>query len=450
MFSVTAGVAQKPNVVLILTDDQGYQDAGCFGSPRIQTPNLDRMAQEGTRFTSFYAAAPICSPSRAGLLTGRYPERIGIKGVYFPHSDTGLPLEEITLAQLLKPQGYATACIGKWHLGHLPPYLPTRRGFDCYFGVPYSNDMWLDPENIPPADGIVFTQGKTLQDYLKAKRDTKAGSANLVPLMRGEACVEWPADQATLTRRYAEESIAFIKENKNRPFFLYVTPAMPHVPLFASEAFKGKSAGGLYGDTIEEIDWAVGEILRTLQEEGLAEKTLVIFSSDNGPWLIKGDHGGSAAPLREGKNSSYEGGARVPGIAWWPGTVPAGRTCDEVVSALDMMPTVAAMAGASVPADRIIDGHNILPLLRGEPGATSPWEVIYFETSALRAGKWKYRNGPLHARYIKNDNPTVTQLFDLEADIGEQNNLIESYPEKAEEYRQMLNAFRQIIKESAE
>jgi arylsulfatase A-like enzyme len=444
--TVAGGAIEKPNIIVILTDDQGYQDLGCYGSPLIKTPNIDRMAAEGVRLTSFYAAASVCSPSRAGLLTGRHPERIGINGVYFPNRNDGMPLREITLGQILKSRGYATACIGKWHLGHLPQYLPTRRGFDYYYGIPYSNDMWLDGQNIPPAPDMVLRQGKTLTDYREADRNKPGLSRQLVPLMRGEECAEWPADQDTLTRRYAEEAVAFMRAHKEEPFFIYLTPAMPHVPLHASNAFRGKSARGLYGDCVEEIDWAVGEILRALREEKLEGRTLVCFSSDNGPWTTRGKNGGSALPLREGKNSSYEGGMRVPGIFWWPRMIPAGQTNDAVLSALDLLPTVAALAGAAPPDDRIIDGHDIFPILRGDKNAVSPWNSIILETTAVRAGPWKYRNGPLKVRYEKDGNPTVTQLFNLADDIGETTDLAEKHPAKTGELQAVLDAYKQTIK----
>ncbi|MDR0352080.1 MAG: sulfatase [Opitutaceae bacterium] len=440
-----AGAVEKPNIIVILTDDQGYQDLGCYGSPLIKTPNIDRMAAEGLRLTSFYAAAPVCSASRAGLLTGRHPERAGAGGVFFPNSDNGMRLDEVTLAQALKAGGYATACIGKWHLGHLPRYLPTRRGFDYYFGIPYSNDMWLDAENIPPAENIMLREGKTLADYRATPRDKRDLSRRKVPLMRGEHCVEWPADQDTLTQRYAAETVAFIHKHKAAPFFIYLTPAMPHVPLHASAAFRGKSARGLYGDCVEEIDWAVGGIFRALRETGLDKKTLVIFSSDNGPWTTQGADGGSAQPLRGGKHSSYEGGVRVPGIFWWPGVIPAGRTSDLVLSALDIFPTALALAGVRPPRGRALDGHDIMPVLRGEPGAVSPWAVIGFETTAVRAGGWKYRNGPLHIRYSQKENPKVTQLFDLDNDIGEKNNLAGEQPEKAAELQRALDEYKKSL-----
>ena len=284
-FAKAAG--DRPNFVVIFTDDQGYQDVGCFGAPKIKTPNLDRMAAEGMKFTDFYVAASVCSPSRAALLTGCYPTPTGVTRVLFPRDKTGLKPGMKTIADVLKTRGYATTCIGKWHLVHKPPHLPTFHGFDSYFGIPYSNDM----------------------------RPT--------PLMRNTETVEEPANQATLTQRYTEEAVAFLKANKDKPFFLYVPHTMPHVPLAASETFKGRSAGGLYGDVIEEIDWSTGEILKTLKELGVDSKTLVIYTSDNGPWLSKKAHGGCSLPLRDGKFSTYEGGFREPCSMRWPGTIPA-------------------------------------------------------------------------------------------------------------------------------
>jgi len=287
---------RKPNFVIIFTDDQGYADVGCFGAKGFATPNLDRMAAEGTKFTDFYSAAPVCSPARAALLTGCYPRRVSIPRVLFPRDNIGLNPEEITIAELLKKRGYATACIGKWHLGHLPQFLPTSQGFDYYFGLPYSNDM------------------------------------SPLPLIEGNQAIEHDPDQNTLTQRYTEKAVDFITKNKDRPFFLYLPHTMPHVPLGVSENFKGKSARGLYGDVIMEIDWSVGKILQTLKKLNLDEQTLVIFTSDNGPWLSKGKHGGKADPLRDGKFSTYEGGMRMPCIMRWPGKIPPAKVCSEIAT----------------------------------------------------------------------------------------------------------------------
>lgn len=378
-----------PNIVIILTDDQGYQDAGCFGSPKIKTPRLDKMAKEGTRFTSFYVPAPVCTPSRAGLMTGCYPLRVGLPRVLFPKSRTGINADETTMAEMLKTRGYATACIGKWHLGHLPPFLPTRHGFDRYYGIPYSNDM------------------------------------RPCPLMRGEKIIEQPAKQATLTERYTGEAVRFIAENKARPFFLYLPHTMPHVPLHVSERFKGKSERGLYGDVIECIDWSTGKILDALEEHGVDNNTLVIFTSDNGPWLVKGKNGGSALPLRGAKATVWEGGMRVLCIMRWPGRIPAGKVCDELATTMDLFPTIARLAGANVPRDRTIDGKDIWPLMAATAGAATPHEAFYYyagnRLGAVRSGKWKLHFPRGSRRKGKKARPPA--LYDLEADIGEKKNV---------------------------
>ncbi|MBW3629327.1 MAG: sulfatase [Gemmatimonadetes bacterium] len=356
----------RPNVVVIFADDLGYGDLGAYGHPTIRTPRLDRMAAEGLKLTQFYTAESVCTPSRAALLTGRLPVRSGMAGdrlrVLFPNSLGGLPQSEITLPEALKERGYATAAIGKWHLGHLPEYLPTRHGFDQYFGIPYSNDMESKQRGDPP-----------------------------LPLMRGEQVVEQPADQTTLTRRYTEEAIGFMRANRARPFFLYLPHTFPHVPLFASDEFRGRSPRGLYGDVVEEMDWSVGRILDALRDLGIAERTLVVFTSDNGPWLTRGLQGGSAGLLREGKGSTWEGGMRVPAIAWWPGTIAAGRVSESLASTMDLFPTALAMAGGAPPRDRVMDGVSLLPLLRGE--RQPPRDPVFFYRGtrlfAVRKGPWK-------------------------------------------------------------
>jgi arylsulfatase A-like enzyme len=427
---------RPPNIVVIFTDDQGYNDVGCFGSPNIKTPNLDRMAAEGMKLTDFYSAASVCTPSRAALLTGCYPPRVSLPGVLFPRSNVGLHADEITLAELLKGRGYATTCIGKWHLGHHEKFLPTRHGFDHYFGIPYSNDMWL-------ASGMDFAEDANL------RTDTELGELkdgekkrNKVPLMRDEQVVEYPADQATLTKRYTEEAVRFITANEKRPFFLYLPHTMPHVPIFASEKFKGTSDAGLYGDVIEEIDWSTGQILDTLKTLDLANDTLVFFTSDNGPWLGKGKHGGSAKPLRAGKFTTWEGGMREPAIAWWPGTIPAGSVCSEVAGTIDFLPTFARLAGAKVPDDRVIDGKDIWPLLAGKEGATSPHEAYYYfrgnGLQAVRSGKWKLRLGGKKA----------DTLYDLRADISEQNNVADEHPEVVERLAKLAEQMRQEIRKN--
>jgi len=422
---------QPPNIVLIFTDDQGYGDLGCYGATDFETPHLDQMAQEGARFTDFYVAASVCSPSRAALLTGRYPPRAGLTDVLFPNDERGLPQSEVTIAKVLQERGYATACFGKWHLGDEEQFLPTRQGFDEYFGIPYSNDMAIDPD-MPFADDVNFRKGATAEDFRNGKK--KGG---WVPLFRGEEVIEYPANQSTLTKRYTRESVRFIRENRDNPFFLYVPHTMPHVPLAASEEFRGSSGSGLYGDVMQELDWSAGQILKTLQEEGLDENTLFIYTSDNGPWLSKGDAGGSAGPLRSGKFSTYEGGFRMPCIMRWPGTISAGRTCRGICATIDLPPTFAAMAGISMPQDRVIDGKNLLPYLAGKQEKSPRERYFYYDGSnlkAMRKGRWK-----LHVA-------DEQELFDLRDDIGEEHNLASEHPDRVEHMRKIMQEFDNDLK----
>ncbi len=404
-----------PNFVIIFTDDQGYNDLGCYGSPTIKTPHLDKMAAEGLKFTDFYVAASVCTPSRAALMTGCYPRRVSLPHVLFPNTRIGINPDEITIAEILKGQGYATMCIGKWHLGHLPPFLPTRHGFAHYFGLPYSNDMRpeTNPRRYPP-----------------------------LPLIRDENIIEENPDQSRLTERYTDEAIRFISENKGRPFFLYLPHTMPHVPLYVSERFRGKSAGGLYGDVIECIDWSAGQILDTLARLGLADNTLVVFTTDNGPWLQRGKHGGSALPLRAGKGTMYEGGFRVPCIMRWPGRIPAGAVCSEMATTMDLLPTMARLAGTEPPSDRIIDGKDIWPLMAGAAGARSPHEAFYYYTGnnlrAVRSGEWKLVFEGTRRR-------EVAALYNLEADIGETENVIAERPAVAVRLRALAEKIRDDI-----
>lgn len=420
-------VTDKPNFVIIFTDDQGYQDVGCFGSPSIRTPNLDRMAAEGMRFTDFYVAASVCSPSRAALLTGCYPPRVGITKVLFPRDNIGLNPNEVTIADVLKGRGYTTACVGKWHLGHLREFLPTSNGFDSYLGIPYSNDM----------DGV---EGKD-KNLDRAWRQKDYSPWN-VPLMRNEEIVERPADQTKLIERYTDEAVQFIHKNKNKPFFLYLPHTMPHIPLFVSDEFYSEDVKRAYTTTIEQIDFSIGRVLSALKEAGVDNKTLVIFTSDNGPWLSKKHHAGCALPLRDGKFSTYEGGMREPCIMRWPGRIPTGKVCSQMCGTIDLLPTFARLAGAKAPTDRVIDGKDIWPLMAGTPRATSPHEAFFYyrgtNLEAVRSGQWKLRR-------VKK----ATELYDLNADIGEKNNRADQHPEIVKRLTEMMEKFDRRLKASA-
>ena len=435
-FLVNSLFSKPPNFIIIFTDDQGFEDIGCFGSPKIKTPNLDKLAAEGRKFTSFYSANSVCSPSRASLLTGCYPVRISIPGVLFPRHEIGLNPDEITIADLLKSKGYATSCIGKWHIGHKPKFLPTRQGFDSYYGIPYSNDMTIDPEANLAAD-IKLREGFTL-DRIRNEKPKK----DFVPLMRNEEVIEYPCDQTTLTQRYTEEAVKFIEENKNKPFFLYLPHTMPHIPLFASEKFKGKSERGLYGDTIEEIDWSVGEIMKSLKYNNLDKNTLVIYTSDNGPWKLKGGRGGSAHPLRGFKFQTYEGGMRVPCIMHWKGKVPAGSSCDEIAATIDLLPTIAGLSEAVLPNDRTIDGKDIWPLIAGKKGAQTPHEIYFFykgnKLESARQGKWKLRRSGKKSQTV--------ELYDLASDISESKNLAKENEILVNEMIKKMNLFDEKLK----
>lgn len=434
--SVKKSFSKPPNFIVIFTDDQGFEDLGCFGSPKIKTPHLDQLAADGRKFTSFYSANSVCSPSRASLMTGCYPVRVSIPGVLFPRHDIGLNPDEITIADLLKTKSYATACIGKWHIGHKPKFLPTSQGFDSYYGIPYSNDMTIDPE-AKLAENINLREGFTL-DRIRNEKPKK----NLVPLMRNEEVIEYPCDQTTLTKRYTEEAVKFIEKNKKRPFFLYLPHTMPHIPLFASENFKGKSERGPYGDTIEEIDWSVGEIMKALRKNNLDENTLVVYTSDNGPWKLKGGRGGSANPLRGYKFQTYEGGMRVPCIMHWKGKIPPGSSCDEIAATIDLLPTIAGLSGVELPNDRTIDGKNIWPLISGKEGAKTPHEIYFFykgnSLESARQGKWKLRRSGKKSQSI--------ELYDLASDISESNNLAQENEALINEIIQKMNSFDEKLK----
>ena len=433
-------VAEKPNVVIIFNDDQGYQDVGCFGSPDIKTPRVDQLAKEGMRFTDFYVGSPVCSASRAALLTGCYPYRVGVRGVFFPNREhNGLNPQYVTLAEVLKSAGFATAAVGKWHLGDETEFLPTNQGFDSYFGIPYSNDM-TPAKNMKYAKDCLFREGYNLEKLEQAFAGGKRKSLRCkVPLMHNEECVEFPADQSTLTRRYADEGIAFITKSveQKKPFFLYLANTMPHVPLFASDDFRGKSQRGLYGDVIEEIDFNTGRIMDHLAKLGIDENTIVIFSSDNGPWLTKGKDGGCALPLFEGKFTSFEGGQRVPFIIKWPAKIPAGSVCSEMAATIDLLPTLAHITGAELP-DMELDGKDILDLWTAKDGAKTPHEYYFFVNNAVRWGDWKYHKKEIFkvkATARDTDPPT---LYNLKEDIDESENVIDQHPEIAERLSKAL------------
>jgi arylsulfatase A len=426
----------QPNVLVIFADDLGYGDLGTFGHPTIKTPNLDRMAMEGQKWTSFYAAASVCTPSRAGLMTGRLPIRSGMcsdkSRVLFPNSLGGLPQKETTIASAVKSVGYKTACIGKWHLGHLPQFLPTKHGFDYYFGIPYSNDM----------DQVKRMSRK---DHM----DPKVENYN-VPLMRNEDIIERPADQNTITKRYAEEAITYIKENKDHPWFIYLAHSMVHIPLFASDEFRRKSRRGLFGDTVEEIDAGIGRIIDTLKELDIEKNTMIVFTSDNGPWLPYRQHGGSAGLLREGKGSTWEGGMREPTIFYWPGKIKPGPVAD-IGSTLDLFATIADLAGAKLPTGRIMDSYDLGPTLF--EGKSSPRDVMFYyrgrQLYAARKGAHKAHFITMNAYQKDNQrtehNPPL--LFNLEHDPSEKYDISADNPEIIEEIIKTVNDHKKNLVE---
>jgi len=421
----------RPNIVLINCDDLGYGDLGCYGAEYNRTPALDRMAAEGMRLTDFYMASPVCSPSRGAMMTGCYPMRIGFgdfargggrdnrwnrAGVLFPSAPEGLSPHEITVATLLKRQGYVTKLVGKWHCGDQPEFLPTRHGFDSYFGLPYSNDMGIQPY--------------------------RAGRAPL-PLMEDEEPIELQPDQRSLTIRYVEHSVRFIRRNRDRPFFLYLAHMHVHLPHYPPYCFLRRSRNGAYGAAVECIDWSTAVILHELKRLGLDENTMVVFTSDNGS---RGDHGGRNAPLRGRKGTCWEGGQRVPCIVRWPGRIPAGSTCGEMATAMDFLPTFAALGGAAAPDDRIIDGKDIRRLLFGEPGARTPHEAFFYyrfrEMQAVRSGPWK-----LH---VARGGSIAPELYDLADDIAESNNVADKHPDVVARLRTLIDAGREDLGDAAE
>jgi len=429
---------RPPNFVLIYCDDLGYADIGPFGAKGYATPNLDRMAAEGMKFTDFHSAAAVCSASRVALMTGCYPQRVGILGALGPKAKVGINESETLLPEILKTRGYATAIFGKWHLGDNPRFLPTRHGFDRYFGLPYSNDMW-------------------------PKHPTSAKAYPPLPLIEGEKVIETMPDQTQLTTWYTEHAVSFITENKDRPFFLYVPHSMPHVPLFVSDKFKGKTERGLFGDVIAEIDWSVGQILAALEKNGLDDNTLFVFSSDNGPWLSYGDHAGSAGPLREGKGTTWDGGHLEPTIARWPGKIPAGAVCRELTATIDILPTFAKLSGAQPPQDRIIDGRDIWPLMSGQPGAKTPHAVFYYYWNlgleAVRAGEWKLHL-PHEYRTLTGERGTNGQpgpykqahtdlaLYNVAEDVGEQHDVAAQHPDVVKRLEALAEEARKDLGDS--
>lgn len=430
------GAERPPNIVLVFADDLGYADLGCFGSTKIRTPNIDSIARDGIRLTNFHVPQAVCSASRTALLTGCYPNRVGILGALGPNSKNGIKDSENLLPEYLKKLGYSTAIFGKWHLGDSAQYSPIRHGFDTYFGLPYSNDMWPNhptAKNFPP-----------------------------LPLRHDDKVLELNPDQSKLTGWYTERGVKFIEANKDKPFFLYMPHSMPHVPIYASEKFKGKSSHGLYGDVIEEIDSSVGTILETLKKHSLDKNTLVIFTSDNGPWLSYGNHGGSRGVLREGKGTEFEGGVRVPFVARWPGKIPAASISNEPTMTIDLLPTLVAYAGGVVLEEPKIDGKNISAVLEARPGAKSPQEAYYFywgdALHAVTSEKWKLHFPHPYLHIIeggKDGKPGKGEtrkmelsLFDLDADISESKNVADQNPEVVKKLQMLGDKIREELGDS--
>ncbi len=424
---VSAEPAKQPNFIIIFTDDQGYNDLGCFGSKTIKTPNIDRLATEGRKLTSFYSACSVCSPSRTALLTGCYPKRVGMhKHVLFPQSDYGLHPNEHTIADQLKSIGYATACVGKWHLGHHPETLPRANGFDSYFGIPYSNDM-----NHPDNKG----KARLSSDALWRAPQTCIANWN-TPLVENEQIIELPVDQRTITRRYTDKAIEFITANKDKPFFLYLPHSMPHIPLYVPEDVYDSNPQNAYKCVIEHIDAEVGRIAKTVRDLQLDQTTYIIYTSDNGPWLQFKNHGGSAFPLRNGKGTTFEGGQRVPCIVWGPGRIPAGTQSDAIASTIDLLPTIAALTNSKLPNDIRIDGLDISKVWTEDAAPRS--EFVYYSAQGnldgIRIGDWKYLNQNAIRKQNQNTGKAMVKpeayLFNLRSDLGEQENVIAQNPDR--------------------
>ncbi|WP_428666680.1 sulfatase family protein [Runella sp.] len=445
---VKVSKANRPNIVLIFMDDMGYGDLSCYGALQYRTPNLDKLAAEGIRFTNFLAAQAVCSASRAALMTGCYPNRIGISGALYPNAKVGLNPDETTIAELLKEKGYATGMFGKWHLGDRPEFLPTKQGFDEYVGLPYSNDMWP-----------VGYDGKPVVDA-----DNRKKNFPLLPLLSNNDTIQEIKtldDQAKLTGIYTERAVNFIRKNKQKPFFVYLPHSMPHVPIAASAKFKGKSKQGTYGDVVMEIDWSVGEIMKALKETGTDKNTVVIFTSDNGPWLNYGNHAGSSGGLREGKGNSFEGGQRVPCIVRWKGVTPEGLVCNKLTSTIDLLPTIANICGTKLP-EKKIDGVDILPLLKGDMEA-APRKYFYYyyrrnNLEAVRRDDWKlvlpHEGRTYEGQVPGNDgfpgkapenHPFPLALYDLRRDPAERYDVKEVYPEILAELQKVAEEAREDL-----
>lgn len=452
--TVTASAQNAPNIIVVFVDDMGYGDLGCYGATGYTTPNLDRMAGEGMLFSGFYSGSAVCTPSRAALLTGCYAPRTGVTNVILPNARIGLNPDETTIPELLKPRGYASAIIGKWHLGDSENLMPLNHGFDEYYGLPYSNDLWPVHYNGKPVTRENFLKEWKLNCPPLFLYDGKEKTKKITTL----------EDQDQLTTMYTNRATDFIRRHQDSPFFLYLAHSMPHVPLGVSDKFRGKSEQGLYGDVIMEIDWSVGEILNTLNEIGIDDNTLIIFTSDNGPWLNYGNHGGSAGGLREGKNSVFEGGFRVPCIMRWPDVIPPGKVCSRMAGSIDLLPTLAAITGAELP-EKQIDGVNILPLLEGDFNA-NPRREYYFYTdralNAVRRDNWKLVLPHVHSSnensIVGNDGwpgvfypiHTPGGLYDMRRDPGERYDMSAVFPEIVKNLEIMADKMREKLGDSLE
>lgn len=447
-FVHTTSKPTLPNIVLIYLDDMGYGDLGVTGALEYETPHLDRLAKDGMRFTNFLSVQAVCSASRAALLTGCYPNRIGISGALFPYSKTGIHSEEMTMAELVKQKGYKTSIIGKWHLGDDKKFLPLQHGFDSYYGIPYSNDMWP-----------VWYDGTPVSKEQNANRFQFPTLPIITDNTQTDSLLTLD-DQALLTKKYTDRATVFIKQNKNNPFFLYLPHSMPHVPIAASPAFKGKSKQGMYGDVMMEIDWSVGEIIKTLDALKLSQNTIVIFSSDNGPWLNFGNHAGSTSGLREGKGSVWEGGHRVPFIVKWPGVVPSGILSNKLTATIDLFPTIASITGAKLPTHKI-DGIDFLPILKGSQNSVRKYLYYYYNRNSLKAVRrddWKLmlpHKGRTYQENLPgndgfpgkvNENAEVSlALYDLRRDPGERYNVMDQYPEIVHELQAVAERAREDL-----